>query len=149
MVQPVHPASARLSQRQGMLLFLPNRMMYEVKMKTILIADPDPFVQKALTLLLQCRFGAEDICQSGDMLSFAINMADCAPKLLIFEPTLYNLTALEACLLLRQTYPTLELVLLSANSDDSVVAQAVGASFICKGESPEKLIATLEPLLDK
>jgi DNA-binding NarL/FixJ family response regulator len=116
-------------------------------MKTILIADPDPFVRKALSLVLRHRFGIEDVCESMDMLSFAINMADCAPKLLIFNPILYNLTALEACLLLRKMYPTLELVLLSANNDDAAAAQEAGAAFICKSENPEKLIATLESLL--
>lgn len=116
-------------------------------MKTILIADPDPFVRRALSLVLRRRFGMEDVCESRDMLSFAISMADCAPKLLIFDPVLYNLTALEACLLLRKMYPTLELVLLSSNTDDAAAAQGAGASFICKSENPEKLIAVLEPLL--
>jgi DNA-binding NarL/FixJ family response regulator len=119
---------------------------YEVKMKTILIADPDPFLRKALALLLRSRFGLEDICESRDMLSFAVSMADCAPKILIFNPAIYNLTALEACLLLRQTYPALELVLLSVNSDDLAAAQEAGACFIHKGENPEKLIATLKSL---
>jgi hypothetical protein len=54
---------------------------------------------------------------------------------------------LEACLLLRQTYPALELVLLSANSDDAAAASKVGACFVHKGETPEKLIAILDALI--
>lgn len=118
-------------------------------MKTVLIADPDPFVRRALSLLLRRRFCMDDICESKDILSFAISMADCAPALLIFDSALYNLSALEACLLLRRSYPFLELVLLSSNYDDAAAAREAGAAFICKSETPEKLIATLEPLLAK
>jgi DNA-binding NarL/FixJ family response regulator len=116
-------------------------------MKTVLIADPDPSVRKALALLLQRRFGMNDICESGNILSFAISMADCAPELLLFEAALFNMFPLEACLMLRQTYPPLKLVLLSANPDDAIAAQKGGACFVHKGDNPEKLIATLKPLL--
>ncbi len=116
-------------------------------MKTILIADPDPAIRSALALILRHRFGANDVCLSKDMLTFALSMANCAPQLLLFDPTLYDATAPEACLLLRQTDPTLELVLLSARNEDALAAEKAGAHFIHKGDSPEKMFATLAPLL--
>jgi DNA-binding NarL/FixJ family response regulator len=119
----------------------------EVKMKTILIADPDPAIRSALALILRSRFGADDVCLSKDMLTFAFSMAACAPRILLFDAGLYHATALEACLVLRQTYPALELVLLSAREDDGLAAEKAGAHFIHKGDSPEKILATLAPLL--
>ncbi len=116
-------------------------------MKTILIADPDPAIRSALALILRRRFGADNVCLSTDILTFAFSMADCAPQLLLFDPKLYNVTALEACLVLRQIYPALELVLLSARDEDALAAEKAGAHFIHKGDSPEKMFATLTPLL--
>jgi DNA-binding NarL/FixJ family response regulator len=116
-------------------------------MKTILIADPDPAVGSALALSLRRRFGAEKIYVSRDLLTFAFCMADCAPRLLLFDPALYNATAFEACLLLRQVYPSLELVLLSSCAEDAQSAEKAGTHFLCKSASPEKMYATLAPLL--
>jgi DNA-binding NarL/FixJ family response regulator len=116
-------------------------------MKTILIADPNPSIRNALALILRRRFGADDICLSKDLLSFTFSMADCAPRLLLFDPAIYDATALEACLLLRQAYPALELVLLSERDDDLQAAEKAGAHFIHKGAHPEKIFATLDPLL--
>jgi DNA-binding response OmpR family regulator len=115
-------------------------------MKTILIAEPDPSVRKALVLMLSRKFGMVEVCESMDMLSFAISMVDCIPGLLLFDAALFNLTALEACLLLRRTYPSLKLILLSANDDDAFAAQNTGVYFVHKGANPEKLIATLTAL---
>ncbi len=116
-------------------------------MFNILIADPDSTMRKALTLLLRCKLGADDIVGIEDVAAFIRALADAAPDLLLLDWQL--LPAAETCRLLRRAYPDLKIVLLSVDAENAVVAKEAGASFIHKGMCPDELIATLTPLLRK
>ena len=118
-------------------------------MKTILIADPDPAARKALTLILKHRFGMEQVHQAGDIETLIRVLDDCPPEMLLLDWELYGAPAPETCRLLHKAYPTLKIILLSANSDDVNAACKADAVFIHKGAAPEQLIATLMPLLDE
>jgi DNA-binding NarL/FixJ family response regulator len=74
-------------------------------------------------------------------------LAEFPYDLLLLDQHLYGSGTPEACLLLHKSYPALKIVLLSVDADDEMVARSVGAHFIYKGASPEKVVATLETLL--
>lgn len=104
--------------------------------------------RKALALLLTHRLGIQEVSEAGDMETLVRLMADSPPALLLLDWRLYGAPALATCRLLRKAYPTLRIVLLSTDEEDLSTAQKAMAGFVHKGDSPEKLIATLKPLLE-
>ena len=115
----------------------------------IIIADPDPATRKALTLLLRRKMGTNGIVEVGDVETLISTLADASPDLLLLDWRLYGSPAPETCRLLQKAYPHLKIVLLSVDADDAVAAKEAGALFIHKGASPDELISTLTPLLQK
>ncbi len=115
----------------------------------ILIADPDSVTRKALSLLLRCKLGNEDIAEIEDVETLIRLLAGTPPDLLLLDWQLYGSPAADTCRLLRKAYPDLKMVLLSVDAGDAVAAREAGASFVHKGASPAELIATLTPLLRK
>jgi DNA-binding NarL/FixJ family response regulator len=115
----------------------------------ILIADPDSATRKALTLLLRRKLGTDGIVEVQDVETLIRALADATPDLLLLDWRLYGSPAPETCRLLQKAYPHLKIVLLSVDANDSAAAKEAGALFIYKGASPDELIATLTPLLQK
>ena len=116
-------------------------------MKRILIADPDPAFRKALALLLALRLDIRLIDEASDTATLIRKLADTPPDLLFLSWSIHGLPGPETCILLRNTYPTLKLVLLGSNPQDAAAAHAVGAEFICKSASPEETLAALRSIL--
>jgi DNA-binding NarL/FixJ family response regulator len=117
-------------------------------MNPIMIADPDFATRKALALLLTRKLGVQEVNEAGDMETLVRLLADSPPALLLLDWKLYGAPALETCQLLRKAYPNLKIVLLSTDEEDLSTAQKAKAGFIHKGDSPEKLIATLKPFME-
>lgn len=115
----------------------------------ILIADPDSATRKALALLLHRKLGTDGIVEVQDVETLIRVLADASPDLLLLDWRLYGSPAPETCRLLQKAYPHLKIVLLSVDSNDASAAKEAGANFIYKGASPDELIATLTPLLQK
>ena len=116
-------------------------------MKTILIADPDSASRNALALILKHRFGVEQVREAGDVETLIRSLADCPPGLLLLDWFLCGAPAPEACILLRKAYPTLNIILLSADANDGVAAHVAEVSFFHKGAEPEHLMETLSDIL--
>ena len=115
----------------------------------IVIADPDPATRKALTLLLRREMGTNSIVHVGDVETLIHTLAEGQPDLLLLDWRLYGSPAPDTCRLLQKAYPNLKIVILSVNADDEAAAREAGADFIHKGASPDELIETLTPLLQK
>ena len=115
----------------------------------IIIADPDPATRKALTLLLRRKMGTNGILEVGDVETLIRILADGSPDLLLLDWRLYGSPAPETCQLLRKAYPHLKIILLSVDANDEIAAKEAGADFVHKGASPDELIATLKPIIDK
>jgi two-component system, NarL family, invasion response regulator UvrY len=115
----------------------------------IIIADPDSATRKALSLLLQRKFGDYKFIEVDTVESLIRTLADTPPDLLLLDWRLYGSPAPETCRLLQRAYPQLKIVLLSVDANDAAAAKEAGAAFIHKGASPDELIATLTPLLRK
>lgn len=115
----------------------------------ILIADPDSATRKALILLLRRKLGTNGIVEAGDVETLIRSLADVSPDLLLLDWRLYGSPAPETCRLLQRAYPHLKIVLLSVDAGDEAAAKEAGANFIHKGASPDELIETLKPILNK
>jgi two-component system, NarL family, invasion response regulator UvrY len=116
-------------------------------MKRLLIADPDQAFRKALALLIARRLDIQSIDEAGDTGALIQKMADACPDVLLLNWSIHGVPGPETCVLLRNTYPNLEVILLSLNPEDAAAAQAAGAGFICKSASPEETLTVLKSIV--
>jgi DNA-binding NarL/FixJ family response regulator len=119
----------------------------EVKMTRILIADPDPAFRKALALLISRRLDIRLIDEVSDTGSLIHKLADCLPDVLLLNWTIHGVPGPQTCVLLKNTYPVLKVILLSLNPGDAAAAHTAGAEFICKSSPPEDTLKVLRSVL--
>lgn len=116
-------------------------------MTHILIADPDPAACRALSLLLQCKVGAEKVCEVTDIENLDRQLLDCAPDILLLAHNLDGSPAPQVCQRLMSAYPDLKIILTSINPDDILLAKAHRCGFIYKGGSADYVLATIQPYI--
>jgi two-component system, NarL family, invasion response regulator UvrY len=116
-------------------------------MKRILIADPDPAFRKALSLLITRKLEIRLIDEAADTGSLIQKLADTRPDLLLLSWSIHGVPGPETCILLRNTYPELKIILLGLYPEDAITAHAVGAGFICKAASPDETLEVLKSVL--
>ena len=116
-------------------------------MKHIIIADPDPTFRKALALLITRRLDIRLIDEAADTGTLIQKLSDTRPDLLLLDWSIHGVPGPETCILLRNTYPDLKVILLSINPEDTETARCAGAGFICKSASPEETLGVLRSFL--
>ena len=116
-------------------------------MKRIIIADSDPAFRRALALLITRRLDVQSIDEAGDTGTLIQKLADAPPDLLLLNWSIHGVPGPETCILLRNTYPAMKVILLSLNPEDAETARCAGAGFICKSSSPEKTLEVLRSVL--
>jgi DNA-binding NarL/FixJ family response regulator len=118
-------------------------------MRRVIIADPDLAFRKALALLIARRLDIHDIDEAADTGTLIQMLSDNCPDLLLLSWSIHGVPGPETCVLLRNTYPDLKIVLLSLNQEDAAAAHAAGAEFICKSGSPEETLVVLKSIILK
>lgn len=113
----------------------------------ILIADSDPVFRKALALLIIRRLNLIHIDEAADTGTLLQKLADNRPNLLILNWSIHGVSGPSVCVLARNTYPDLSVILMSPNPEDEAEALSAGATFMCKGASPEETLNTLTSIL--
>ncbi len=116
-------------------------------MTKILIADADPVFRKALALLIIRRMNIIHIDESADTGTMLQKLGDNHPDLLILSWSIHGVHGPAVCTLARNTYPELKIILMSPNPEDEREALAAGATFLCKGASPEETLQGLASVL--
>jgi DNA-binding NarL/FixJ family response regulator len=117
-------------------------------MKRIIIADPDPAFRKALALLISRKLDIRLIDEAADTGTLIQKLADTQPDLLLLNWSIHGVPGPETCILLRNTYPDLKVILLSLNPEDAETARCAGAGFICKSASPEETLEVLRSYIN-
>jgi len=117
-------------------------------MKRIIIADPDPAFRKALALLISRKLDIRLIDEAADTGTLIQKLADTQPDLLLLNWSIHGVPGPETCILLRNTYPNLKVILLSLNPEDAETARCAGAGFICKSASPEETLEVLRSYIN-
>jgi DNA-binding NarL/FixJ family response regulator len=113
----------------------------------ILIADQDNVFRKALVRLIALRLDIQPIDEAADTGTVIQKLSDTHPDILLLSWSMHGVPGPETCILLRNTYPNLQVVLLSVNPEDAAAAHAAGAGFICKNASPEETLAALKSII--
>ncbi len=112
-------------------------------MKRILIADPDPAFRRALATLLVHRLEIQSIEEAADTGTMLHILESTPADVLLLNWSMHGVSGPAICVLLRNTYPNMKIVLLSSNPEDEPAAKAAGGAFLCKGASPEETLKIL------
>jgi DNA-binding NarL/FixJ family response regulator len=113
----------------------------------VLLADDEPKVRAALRLILEQLKEVEIVGDVDDAASLISQIRQSRPDLLLLDWELPGLRPGLCCTELRQQNQPLKVIVLSGRcpAPQSVLASGADA-FISKGESPDRLFATLRAM---
>ena len=112
-------------------------------MNRILLADANPTLRSALTLLLETRLDAQVVGQVNRMESLMCEAAATWPDIIVMDWELPGQPAQNRLAALRQQTPHSRIIVTSARPESA--HQASGADgFLCKTDPPEILLHTIQ-----
>lgn len=113
----------------------------------ILLADDNPEIRSALRLLLETRLDLELIEEARDMEHVLAQVEDSHPNLIILDWRLPGRPTSERVSVLRALIPGLKVIAINTRPELHQQVLAEGAdAFICKTDSPVKIIETIQQL---
>jgi DNA-binding NarL/FixJ family response regulator len=96
--------------------------------KTILVADDNPYIRKALCRLFETEEDY-DLCAQAENGKQAIELAlQCRPDLIILDSSMPVMNGLEAARQLKRLMPSIPIILFSLH-DHAFMASAAGGDF--------------------
>lgn len=119
-------------------------------MKRILVVDDHTLFRDALRLLLERAVSDADIREAATLRQALRSLGEAPFDLALVDLMLPDARQMEAVRALRQDYPELPLIVVSANDKRDVVLQAMrlGArGFICKTDGGRLMISTIQVVL--
>lgn len=120
-------------------------------MAKIMVVDDAAFMRMMVKNAL-AQGGYTDICEAADGVE-AVNMyTENQPQLVLMDITMPNMDGLEALKKIREIDGNAQIVMCSAMGQESMVIEAIksGAKdFIVKPFKPERILSTVNGLLDK
>jgi len=116
---------------------------------SILLADSNPAICTAFSLLLTHKLDAQVIGVAGDWDSLVSQCTDLRPGLLLLEWHLPGFQGKEALKRLYSNFPGLKVLVMGIQLEDRQSAMDAAADgFIHKADSPDRVIGSLLPYLD-
>ena len=113
----------------------------------VLLAESDPDVRTALRLVLERMPGLVLVGQSEDAHALLRDAALLQPELILVDLELRGLRPDEHLAVLQRIARGVATIALSSHDEQRQLAlQAGAAAFVCKGESPRKLLETLDAI---
>jgi DNA-binding NarL/FixJ family response regulator len=114
----------------------------------VLLADDQPEVLLALRLVLQQEPGFDVIGEVTTVVDLLDGVRDGRPDLVVLDWDLPRVQNQGFLTVLRSDHRNLTVLALSSRPEERPAALAAGADgFICKGESPDHLVALLRSIL--
>jgi DNA-binding NarL/FixJ family response regulator len=111
----------------------------------VLLADDDPHVRSAVRLLLQDEPGIALVAECATADGLVERVLCSRPDVVLVDWDLPGLPAASVLQRLRATAPACQVVVLSGRPEDRAAALRAGAaSFVCKGDAPDSLLAALQ-----
>jgi DNA-binding NarL/FixJ family response regulator len=113
----------------------------------VVVVDDDDTVRTALVMLLDHHGGFRVVAQATDGAYAPSLVGTLRPDLVVIDVRMPLVGGIDALELIRQVDREVRIVMLSAYSDDALVADALAAGasgYLVKGCSAEELFATLE-----
>ena len=114
----------------------------------VLVADDETNVRSALRLLLDQDPGVSAVCEAGAAECLLAQAEATRPDVVLLDWQLPGLQATDLLPALRSVCPRLVVIALSGRPEECRTALAAGVdAFVCKGDAPERLLATLSTVL--
>jgi DNA-binding NarL/FixJ family response regulator len=113
----------------------------------ILLVDDHPIVRQGLKTLLEGRPGWEVIGEASDGLE-AVDKADSLhPDVMVLDVTMPRMNGLEACRVLRQKAPGLEILFVTQHDSPQMMREALEAGargYVVKSNAARDLLEAVE-----
>ena len=113
----------------------------------ILIADDNPSIRSALTLLLETRLNACIVGEADHMEVLLADVARLHPDIVILDWELPGLPEKSRVAALRMLHPAVKVVVTSYRPEVAHQAQVAQAdSYVSKSEPPEKVVQVIQAI---
>ena len=113
----------------------------------ILLVDDHPIVRQGLKTLLQGHSGWEVIGEASDGAEAVEKAKDLSPDVMELDVTMPRMNGLEACRLLRQECPELEILFVTQHDSPQMMREALEAGargYVVKSNAARDLLAAVD-----
>ena len=113
----------------------------------ILLVDDHPVVRQGLKTLLEGHSGWEVIGEASDGAEAVEKAKDLSPDVMVLDVTMPRMNGLEACRLLRQECPALEILFVTQHDSPQMMREALEAGargYVVKSNAARDLLAAVD-----
>ena len=116
----------------------------------VLVVDDQSRARRSMQALLATWPDVAELREAVNGREAVSFVEDFQPNLVLMDAQMPEMGGIEATRLIKAQHPEIKIMVLSMYSDYEPAALDAGAdAFVSKGESPEKLLATLSTLLSQ
>jgi DNA-binding NarL/FixJ family response regulator len=113
----------------------------------ILLVDDHPIVRQGLKTLLEGHSGWEVIGEAADGAEAVEKAKDLSPDVMVLDVTMPRMNGLEACRMLRQECPGLEILFVTQHDSPQMMREALEAGargYVVKSNAARDLLAAVD-----
>ena len=113
----------------------------------ILLVDDHPIVRQGLKTLLEGHSGWEVIGEAADGAEAVEKAKDLSPDVMVLDVTMPRMNGLEACRVLRQECPRLEILFVTQHDSPQMMREALEAGargYVVKSNAARDLLAAVD-----
>ena len=113
----------------------------------ILLVDDHPIVRQGLKTLLEGRPGWEVIGEASDGIEAIEKAQDLTPDVMVLDVTMPRMNGLEACRVIRQKAPGLEILFVTQHDSPQMMREALDAGargYVVKSNAARDLLEAVE-----
>jgi DNA-binding NarL/FixJ family response regulator len=113
----------------------------------ILLVDDHPIVRQGLKTLLEGHSGWEVIGEAADGAEAVEKAKDLTPDVMVLDVTMPRMNGLEACRVLRQECPGLEILFVTQHDSPQMMREALEAGargYVVKSNAARDLLAAVD-----